>query len=224
MSSDGRHPLLKVQHLSYTLPHKTLWHDLNFTIYAGHSIGLMGPSGSGKTVLLRALVGLEYLTTGQIWLHERLQSDWIMPQYRTHVMYLPQRAQPVLTSLNASVLQELQQPFLLAVHRSKVFDFELAQRHLTALGRDQSFINQPLDSLSGGELQLLALVRALLLNPQILLLDEATSALDHTTTLACERLLLQWCTEQPARALVWVTHQTDQQQRVGRTQLHLTPA
>ncbi|MCA9022795.1 MAG: ATP-binding cassette domain-containing protein, partial [Planctomycetaceae bacterium] len=71
-------------------------------------------------------------------------------------------------------------------------------------------------SLSGGEGQIVALLRALILTPEVLLLDEPTSGLDPETTQQFESIILQWIkTSEPAPAFVWITHDRSQAQRLA---------
>lgn len=73
--------------------------------------------------------------------------------------------------------------------------------------------------LSGGETQLVSLLRAMQLDPAVLLLDEPTTALDPRTEAAVEQLVVSWAGDSSAqRAFLWVTHDVEQSRRVaGRT-------
>ena len=91
---------------------------------------------------------------------------------------------------------------------------------LGRLGRARSFLANRVADLSGGEIQIVALLRAVQLDPSVLLLDEPTAALDGQTTTAVEQLLKDWVAESPDnRAMVWVTHDTDQAGRVAERTL-----
>lgn len=194
-----------------------MWQDFGLAVSAGERLALVGPSGSGKSLLLRALAGLDPLEAGEVNFQGKTQGDWPMPEYRAQVMYLPQRP-PVG---EGRVLDEVRRPLTLRVHRGKVFDASRAVMHLADLGRDATFLDLDASRLSGGEAQLLALVRALLLNPALLLLDEATSALDPETTLLAERLLCGWVEAEVGRALVWVSHDPRQRSRVTTREVPL---
>ena len=90
---------------------------------------------------------------------------------------------------------------------------------LTHLGRDESFLDKPVGELSGGESQLVALLRAVQLDPKVLLLDEPTASLDAEATAAVETLVADWQAESAgARAVVWVSHDTGQAERGLRTE------
>jgi putative ABC transport system ATP-binding protein len=71
-------------------------------------------------------------------------------------------------------------------------------------------------------MQIVALLRALQLGPNVLLLDEPTSALDPQTAAAVEQWLSAWIDQSPDnRAMIWVTHDINQANRVANRTLHM---
>ena len=104
------------------------------------------------------------------------------------------------------------------------FDRERALELLAALGRDAGFLQQPVTALSGGEAQITALVRALLVEPQVLLLDEPTASLDPATARAAEALVARWREAGGGRACIWTSHDRDQLRRVAHREVALAPA
>ena len=184
----------------------------------GERLGVLGPSGAGKTVLLRAIARLDPLDEGSIRLQGRVVQGEAVPDYRKRVVYLHQR--PAL--LEGTVEDNLRYPFTLRAHRDRSFDRRAAEDLLARLGRDPGFLAKSSRDLSGGESQLVGLIRAMQLDPAVLLLDEPTASLDPATTRAVEGLLYDWLAADPdGRALVWVSHDADQARRMTRRRVYL---
>ncbi|HEY9721863.1 MAG TPA: ATP-binding cassette domain-containing protein, partial [Oscillatoriaceae cyanobacterium] len=92
---------------------------------------------------------------------------------------------------------------------------------LATFERDAAFLAQAQSALSGGERQMVGLVRALLLAPRVLLLDEITSAMDPTNTARAEALVAEWLAAEASRACVWISHDAAQRERVATRELSL---
>lgn len=141
-----------------------------------------------------------------------------IPAFRANVAYVRQRPAMIADSVE----QNLRLPYTLDIHAGKQYSRDEAVRLLDALGQSADFLAKRSQDLSGGEAQLVSLVRALLLAPTILLLDEPTAALDDDTTAAVESLLRSWAeTAAWTKALVLVTHSHDQARRLGRRHLQI---
>lgn len=193
-----------------------LLNEVNLQVREGDRIAIVGPTGSGKTLLLRALALLDPLQGGHIlWRGEEIRRQGV-PCYRSRVNYLHQR--PALGE--GTVEEILKQPFALQMHSHRKFNLDVHREWLASLGRDMTFLRKQQRDLSGGESQIVALLRALQLEPEVLLLDEPTSALDSNSSREIERLLEEWQGQQEdRRAVVWVTHDQQQAQRVAE---HIT--
>jgi putative ABC transport system ATP-binding protein len=183
-----------------------------FAICPGDRLAVIGPSGAGKTLLLRALALLDPLDEGVIQWKGRGVSGNEVPAYRREVIYLHQR--PAL--FEGSVEANLRYPFSLRLNEGRAFDEVRILDLLKSIGRAPSFFEKSSRDLSGGEAQIVALLRALQFDPSILLLDEPTTSLDERTARAIEELLGRWLSEAPAdRASLWVSHDSDQVRRVA---------
>jgi len=209
--------LLEAQGLALELEGRRLWSDVSFRLEADDRLALVGPSGAGKTLLLRQLAWLDPLQRGRILLRGRLPSDWTLPLYRSRVLLVPQRA----VAFAGTVEHNLRQVLAFASHRGRAYDEARILGWLQRLGRTPGFLALEAERLSGGERQLLALLRALQLDPDVLLLDEPTASLDAATTEAVEALLRQWLV-QGSRACVLTSHDATQIQRFTERQLSLS--
>jgi putative ABC transport system ATP-binding protein len=145
------------------------------------------------------------------WKGQGVSGDAV-PAYRREVVYLHQR--PSL--FEGGVEANLRYPLSLRVNQGRSFDKDRILDLLKSVGRTASFLRKSSRDLSGGEAQIVALLRALQFDPSILLLDEPTTSLDEGTARAIEDLLRQWLSEAPAdRAFLWVSHDSDQVRRVA---------
>lgn len=195
-----------------------LLQDVTVNLEAGDRLVLSGPSGSGKSLLLRSLVLLDPLQQGTVYFRGRPVTRADIPHYRSQVVYLAQH--PLL--LEGTVEANLRAPFQLEQYRNRALDRAKVIDQLRALDRCVDFLGKASRELSGGEAQLVALLRVLQLSPRVLLLDEPTSALDPQTTLQIENLLLQWVeTDSGERAFVWVSHDPQQRARVASRTLFI---
>ncbi len=172
---------------------------------------IVGPPGSGKTVLLRAIALLDPLSGGEIRFQGRPVTAAMVPDYRLQVAYLHQR--PVL--LEGTVRDNLSAPFSLRTWAGRLFDESWIVAQLRRLRKHESFLSQPAAELSGGESQIVALLRVLQGHPQVLLLDEPTASLDETSAAAIETLVQDWQQAQQDRALLLVTHNLQQAARLA---------
>src|SRR5699024_8237505 len=152
-----------------------------------------------------------------MWLAGKAWGDSWPPEWRAQVAYVSQ--QPALPEGN--VLDALALPFRLRVHRDKVFDRDRACHYLSRLGLDEDFLARDVSRLSGGEAQMVNLLRSVLIAPRVLLLDEPTASLDAKHTAHVETLVADWLAASPERACVWTSHDVAQLARVTGRRLIL---
>lgn len=186
-------------------------------VAAGERWGVTGPTGAGKTLLLRALALLDPLDSGEVCWQGRPIPDSEVPAFRRRVIYLQQR--PAL--IEGTVETNLKLPLSFRANQT-IFDRDRCLELLAVLGLDGSFLDRNAKDLSGGEAQITAILRAVQLEPSVLLLDEPTAALDAHAAARVEQIIDRWIqAAAELRAVVWVTHDAAQCERVCERQLRL---
>lgn len=175
--------------------------DLSLRIPAGQAVALIGPSGCGKSTLLRLMLGLQAPTSGSIAFEGRPVTPQSAPALRRRMGYVIQGG-GLFPHLSATDNVELQ-PRHLGWARQRIADRRL---ELGALARiDPSLWSRYPAQLSGGQAQRVALVRALMSDPDVLLLDEPLGALDPLVRMELQEELLD-IVQKLGKTVVLVTH------------------
>lgn len=189
--------------------------DISFAVFPGDRICLVGPSGAGKSSLLRLLNRLSDPTHGNIYLGDRNIATIPPIQLRRQVMLLPQ--EPKL--LGMTVRDALAYPLVLQQLPKRTIQ-ERVETYRERLRIPEDWLGRTELQLSVGQRQLVAIARALIVQPQVLLLDEPTSALD--AGLASRVLgVLQDLTCNEPLAVVMVNHQLDVAERFATRVFYL---
>ncbi|WP_419660775.1 ABC transporter, ATP-binding protein [Desulfosarcina variabilis str. Montpellier] len=209
--------LLDVNALSVGNADGPLISGFDLTLNPGDIIGVLGPSGCGKTTLLKTLAGLIDAVAGRITFLGRTFHRIPMPTYRRLVTYVDQT--PIM--LNMSVRENLELPFTYA-SADAAYDPEAALKSMDALNLDHGLLDQHAGKLSGGQMQRISLLRALLIKPAIMLLDEPTSNLDADTVQAAERIIMQYA-RQDGGACMLATHNAAQANRICSSIIDIRP-
>ncbi len=151
--------------------------DVSFDVPAGEIVVLLGPSGCGKTTTLRCVAGLEHPTGGRISIGDRVVSEperglLVPPRERDIGMVF----QSYAVWPHMTVRQNVAYP--LKHRRGSTGDIKAKVDDTLALVGLADYAERPVTSLSGGQMQRVALARSLVYRPQLLLLDEPLSNLD----------------------------------------------
>ena len=192
---------LEQVNLQASLGSSYLLQDISFNIPPGAKVAVVGASGAGKTSLLRLLNRLVSPSQGEIYLNGLPVKQLGIIQLRRLIVLVPQ--EPKL--LGMKVADALSYPLQL----QKLPELEIRQRLDTwtnLLRIPTQWLDRTELQLSLGQRQLIAIARALVMQPQILLLDEPTSALDIGTANHLLRVLEELNQSQNL-TIIMVNHQ-----------------
>ena len=197
-------PLLRLEQVSLrAIAPQPLLQDISLAIAPAEFVALIGPSGAGKTSLLRLINRLSELSSGSIYLNGQEIRQIPVLQLRQQTVLVPQESR----LLGMTVQEALAYPLTLRGLPQP----EIRQRVATwteQLHIPQDWMPRTEVQLSVGQRQLVAIARALTIQPKLLLLDEPTSALDAGRAAHVMAILRDLTTRQRTTILM-VNHQLD---------------
>lgn len=193
-------------------------HDLNLTIPDMQGMGefavILGASGSGKSTLLRYIAGLQKPTFGEVLINGKPVDS----NNRVSMVFQQYSSLPWMTVLeNVGLSLKFK-----GVPKKERDERAMELIRLVGLaGHELKYAQYP--TLSGGQLQRVAIARSLLANPKILLMDEPFGALDIKTRLTMQDLILSlW--EKFHSTILFVTHDISEAVYLGQEIFMLKPA
>ncbi len=205
---EGRTVLEAVDLVAGYIPEVNILNGCNLTVNEGEFVGIIGPNGAGKSTLLKAILGQCHVRSGTVMLGDRdITGHQAHELVALGVGYVPQ-VRNVFPSL--TVRENLEMGCYLAKRRFNE-RFEYVTTLFPRLGERAS---QRAGALSGGERQMVAMGRALMMEPSVLLLDEPSAglspALQDEVFMRCRRINQEGVAilmvEQNARRCLQVVH------------------
>jgi peptide/nickel transport system ATP-binding protein len=193
-------PVLRGEGLAMSRGGRRLIEDFSLAIGAGEVIGLSGPSGCGKSSLGDMLLGLLRPDRGTLW------RDPTIAKGRYQKIY---QDPPAAFSPHVTLRRSLED--VIRLHR---LDANAVPPLLDRLHLAPELLDRPPDQVSGGELQRIALLRVLLLEPVFLFADEPTSRLDLITQRDTIKLMVEVVRERNM-ALLIASHDRDLIDRIA---------
>ncbi|TCD58348.1 ABC transporter ATP-binding protein [Synechococcus sp. BS55D] len=182
---------------------------VSFALQAGESLGVVGGSGCGKSTLCRALMGLNPIRGGQVWLNGQELLRLRGPQEQLARRSIQMVFQDPLACLNPAmrVVDAIADPLLIHGLAKPAAARERARELLELVGLTpaEEFQNRRPRQLSGGQQQRVAIARALALDPRVLICDESVSMLDAEIQ-AEVLMLLRGLQARLGVAMLFITH------------------
>ncbi|UPK41338.1 phosphonate ABC transporter ATP-binding protein [Paenibacillus pabuli] len=188
--------MIEVVDLVKSYGQETILNNIHCSFESNDAVVLLGPSGAGKSTLLRCLNGLVEATSGSIYIDGKK-----LPTNKKEIRLLRKNIGMIFQNFNLvkrlTVLDNVLSgrlsynptlPSLFKIYKKE--DYELALHYLEKVGLVEKR-NQRADSLSGGQMQRIAIARALVQQPKILLADEPVASLDPKTSHSIMDLLME---------------------------------
>lgn len=205
---------LKIQ-TENNLPGYPILEDISFQVLPGDRITIVGNSGAGKTSLLRLINRLTEPTSGKIYLQNQEYQKIPVIKLRQQVTLVQQESK----LLGMTVGEALAYPLVLRGWSQQKIQERVSDWREKLLIPEQ-WLGRTEVQLSAGERQLIAIARALVIQPQILLLDEPNSTLDVGKSWHLMNILTQ-LSQTLKTTILMVNHQLDLAQEFSTRLLHL---
>ncbi|MFM2063817.1 MAG: hypothetical protein RLZZ507_3488 [Cyanobacteriota bacterium] len=201
------------------LPGYPILQDISFQVFPGDRITIVGSAGAGKTSLLRLINRLTEPTSGKIYLENQEYHQIPVIQLRQQVTLVHQETK----LLGMTVGEAIAYPLVLRKWPQQQIQEKVSYWREQLQIPDQ-WLGRTEVQLSAGQRQLVAIARALVIQPKILLLDEPISALDPGQASRLMNIITQLTQpphQAPKTAILMVNHQLDLAQEFSTRLLHL---
>ena len=183
--------VLEIKNFKKSFAEVSVFSGLNLHLEANEIVAILGPSGCGKSTLLRCIVGLEDADRGELCFASNRGAEGVGYLFQQPILYPHLNvAANIALGFKAKLSKK---------ERQTTIAKELESVNLSG------FESRRVESLSGGEAQRIALLRAMLGQPEVLLLDEPFSALDLETRRNITVQTREWL-KQRNTAAIHVTH------------------
>lgn len=190
--------ILNVQGLQFHYPGRPVLEDVGFSVAQGEFLAVLGTNGAGKTTLLKCINRILKPTAGSVFIDGVAVSSLNRNALAQKIAYVEQQRVGSRATVFNTVLLGRKPYIRWDITKN---DMEIASQALATLELSDHALRF-LDELSGGELQKVAIARALAQQPQLLLLDEPTSSLDLKNQLEVLNLIRQITHAQGIAAVV----------------------
>lgn len=195
----------EARRLTYTYPRGVLAvRGVSLEASRASTTAVIGANGSGKSTLIRMLAGLLAPSSGEITLDSVPLQKWEARARAREIAYMPQTTTVAFPFRAVELVLTGRYPHLTAGRLDSVRDRELAMEALESAGAAH-LADRTVTTLSGGEIQMVVLARALAQEPRLLLLDEPSASLDLKHRAELMRTLAR-LRERRGLSVIMITH------------------
>ncbi len=193
--------MLKIENVSKSFGKLKVLKNINLEVNKGDRVVIIGPSGSGKSTLLRTVTYLAKPDSGKIYFNNKLLNNENISLYRQKIGMVFQNFN-LFNNLNV-MDNIILAPVKLGIYSEKEAR-DKAMDYLNRINLTDKAMVYP-SSLSGGQKQRVAIIRTLMMKPEVILFDEPTSALDPEMVREVQEMMVELANE--GMTMVIVTHE-----------------
>ncbi len=170
--------ILEVQNGNFGYPgQRRVLKNINFKLNKGRILSVLGPNGAGKTTLLKCMVGLLDWVDGKSFLYGEDIKNINSKKLWSKVSYIPQSHAFAFSITGLEMVVLGRSAHLGLFEQPGIKDIEMAEEIMKRIGIEK-LANKDCNHMSGGELQMVLIAKALINNPDLIILDEPETGLD----------------------------------------------
>lgn len=170
--------ILQIENGSFGYPkQETILHHINLTLEEGHILAVLGPNGIGKTTLLKCMIGLLQWREGQTLLLGQNIRDMKPKDLWSTVSYIPQSHGFAFSYTGLEMVMLGRASHLGTFSQPGKKELQMAEEMMERVGITR-LADKDCNRMSGGELQMVLIARALINEPKLVILDEPETGLD----------------------------------------------
>lgn len=180
---------LEVKNACYAYGKTNVWENISFEVQSGEVLAILGPNGVGKTTLLKSIMNILTLKTG-IALIDGMDIKKMEPrELWKYIAYVPQAKKGSPTNVRDMIVLG-RSAHIPIFGQPSTQDYKMADEIIARLGIEH-IAHKSCNEISGGELQMVLIGRALIGEPKILIMDEPESNLDYKNQLQVLSIIQQ---------------------------------
>ncbi|CCK79115.1 ABC transporter ATP-binding protein [Desulfobacula toluolica] len=196
--------ILALKNGKFSFGKTQIFTEVNFSVSKGETLCILGPNGCGKTTLIDCILGINTLHKGEIRLGDNLITGLSPRQIAQMIAYVPQKHVRHFSFSVMDILLMGRAPYTSFYSAPDAADIEIAEDTLDSLGL-YHLKNRDYTRLSGGETQLVMIMRALIQDTPVIVMDEPTAHLDFKHELIVLETIVRLVKER-GLTLVMATH------------------
>jgi len=174
--------IFSVENGCFSYPRRKILENISFTVEPGSVLAVLGSNGVGKTTLLRCMMGLLPWESGRTLIDGVPLGQLSHKEVWRRISYVPQARGPLFSYSALEMVLLGRSAHLGTVEQPKARDVEIAKAAMEEVGVTH-LMDKNCTQMSGGELQIVLIARALTAQPELLILDEPESNLDFKNQL-----------------------------------------
>ncbi len=196
--------VIQVEGAGFGYDEKYIFKNINLEVKKGEVLCLIGPNGCGKTTFLDCLLGILKLKKGQVLINGENMKNYKANEIARHIAYVPQFHGTTFPYTVLEVVTMGRAAYTSWFNLPSKEDYEIAEKALEMVGISK-FKDKSYTELSGGEVQLVMIARAIAQNSSTIVMDEPAAHLDFRHELIVLENIVQLA-KKKGKSIVMATH------------------